>query len=275
MKKENKDYWYLINIYSYVDEYLSDKAAQEDRITEVIVNFCTVIEKIIKIQLYNKNPILIYENSQIKDNNALIAIIKKNIEIDMKTIIFEEALTRYQLLFNRFSEDEIIVIRDIYKHRKNLVHWINPDNNIILERENILKKMGTVWSKVSKEMASVFGNSLIKSRKPKKVYSETELEKILEEEVKKKIDKWNNNTITWTIRFYTNSHIRKLWYSLGEEKCPRCGNYSFSLDNWNDYDIINRTASKLWNYWVSNLYKCSECNLELTQKEYEISKRIS
>ncbi|KKR60954.1 MAG: hypothetical protein UU01_C0031G0014, partial [Parcubacteria group bacterium GW2011_GWA2_40_37] len=61
-------------------------------------------------------------------------------------------------------------------------------------------------------------------------------------------------------------------FSIGNESCPRCGAYSFSLDEINSGVI---SLSSIYNAGTfSDLYKCKSCNLELTKKEYEIAKKL-
>lgn len=274
MIREEKNHQYLINLYSSVDEALFGTAISEEKIWELIINFCTIIEKVIKIQLHELNPVLIYEYTEIKDPNSLIKIVNKQELDSFKTIKMWDALQRYQSLFNIFTEVEVPAILSIYEHRKNLIHGINSEENIILEKENIIKKMGTIWGKIAKQMESVFWKELIKSKKPKKIYSEAELEKILKKEVEKKIQKrWYDSDI-----FLTTNLTEPYNFDFNnKEKCPRCGNYTFYLDNWSNYINTFRDFTKIGNlspYWISNLYKCSTCKLELTEKEYEISKKL-
>ena len=64
-----KNYKYLLRIYSLVDEYLAGTSTDPENLPEIIISFCVVTEKIFKIQLYRRNPILVYENVKIKDNS--------------------------------------------------------------------------------------------------------------------------------------------------------------------------------------------------------------
>ena len=52
---EKKNYQYLLNLYSLVDDYLARSSYKEEDLPEVVVAFCTVTEKIFKIKLYKKN----------------------------------------------------------------------------------------------------------------------------------------------------------------------------------------------------------------------------
>lgn len=284
-EKNNKNFKYLLGLYSLVDDYLANVPTKQENLPDVVVSFCIATEKIFKIKLHKKNPVLVYENCKTKEDDALIAIIKER-ELDIETIRIRETVSRYNLMFNFFSEDEIQVLFDIYNIRNHFVHGYKSDDNILLEKENIVKKMGTVWEKISIEAVSIFGKDLIKSNKPKKKYSEEELEKVLIEEVRKKIqstDEYNVFSVISPRGFnYQNpisserlSVIAPTAYGfmgVGDQ-CPRCGSYDFSLDS---QDFNSVSLNSLYNYGktFSDLYKCKKCNLELTKKEYEIAKKL-
>ena len=284
MNPSEKNYKYLLGLYSLVDEYLADVPTKQENLPDVVVSFCIVTEKIFKIKLHKKNPVLVYENCKIKEDDALIAVIKEK-ELNIETIRIRETLNRYNLMFNFFSDDEIQVLIDIYNTRNHFVHGYKPDDEILSEKENIVKKMGTVWEKISIEAVSIFGNDLIKSNKPKKKYSEEELEKVLIEEVKTKIKSnqraYGLNSFNVAASDYIipvsdfNQHYSPTM-AFTTEKCPRCGSYGFSLDDANS-DIFLPTTLRINVYSTrafSDLYKCKFCNLELTRKEYEIAKKL-
>lgn len=187
MKKIEGNYEYLLRLYSQVDDYLADIPSKQENLPEIIVAFCITIEKLFKIRLHGENPVLVYDNTKIKENDALVAIIKEK-ELSIETIRIAETINRYKLMFeNDFSDDEMQVLIDIYNTRNHFIHGYKPDGDLLLDKENIVKKMGTVWEKISIQAVSIFGKDLIKANKPKKKYSEEELEKVLIEEVKKKI----------------------------------------------------------------------------------------
>ncbi len=115
----------------------------------------------------------------------------------------------------------------------------------------------------------IFGKSLIKANKPKNKYSEEELENVLIEEVKKKIE---NNKIGYDGVFHPiNTEDYSISPFIGGEKCPRCGTYEFSTESLLNSDTFSGLATR---YRLSDLYKCKKCHLELTMKEYEIAKKI-
>lgn len=276
-KKEN--YNYLLKLYSFVDEYLSNNPIRQENLPEIVVSFCIVTEKIFKIRLHKKNPILVYDNSKIKENDALIAIIKKK-ELNIETIKIREVLSRYKLMFNNdFSDDEIQVLIDIYNIRNHFVHGYRSDDVILHDEENIVKKMGTVWEKISIQAQSLFGGKLIKLSKPKNKYSSVELEGVLIEEVRKKIKscekEYNKHPFA---RFDASSTSHSSYAGLtelNEEKCPRCGSCGFSkydneINSFGFAHSINLYPIKK----LYDLYYCKKCNLELTEKEYEIAKKL-
>ncbi|MCR4334761.1 MAG: rod shape-determining protein [Patescibacteria group bacterium] len=276
-EKNDKNYKYLLRLYSVVGEYLFDVPTKQEDLPEIVVSFCIVTEKILKIKLHDENPVLVYENTKIKENDSLVAIIKGK-ELNIETIRIRETLDRYKLMFkNDFSDDEMQVLIDIYKVRNHFVHGYKSDAGILSDRENIVKKIGTVWEKISTQAISIFGKDLIKANKPKKKYSEEELEKVLIEEVKTKITPIKNTLETMVfgglaIPMYTRSSA--YGYSITGEECPRCGAYDFSLDG-SDSDIFPQAASLYGSSRTfSDLYKCKKCNLELTKKEYEIAKKL-
>lgn len=271
MTDVKQNYQYLFRLYSAVDEYLAHIPAKQKNLPEIIVSFCVVTEKIFKIKLHKENPILVYENIKIKENDALVAVIKEK-ELDIETIKIREVVSRYKLMFDdEFSDDEMQILIDIYNIRNHFIHGYKSDDEILLDRENIVKKMGTVWEKISAQAISVFGKDLIKAKKPKKKYSEEELEKVLIEEVKKKIENFENDHV------YSVSN-ENFFYSpspfINNEVCPRCGSYGFSTDNSINSDVYLSTVSFISRNDISDLYKCKRCYLELTRKEYEIAKKI-
>lgn len=276
VKKDNVNYKYLLRLYSLVDEYLAGTKEKHDNLPEVIVSFCVVVEKILKIKLYKENPVLVFDNSKIRADDALVAIIRKK-EEDIETIKIREVLGRYKLLFqNYFSEDELQVLIDIYNARCNLVHGYKSDEDILSDAENIIKKMGTVWEKISKLVFASFSKNAIKASRSKKLiqkYSEEELEKVLIEEVRKKIESNKYSSVLYS--FINPIGINENIYSsmsFGGEVCPRCGSFGFSAENSpTNYDTI--IGWGLTNN-PTDLYRCQKCNLELTRKEYEIAKKI-
>lgn len=277
MKKDNINYKYLLRLYYLVDEYLADSKENYDNLPEVIVAFCVVVEKVLKIKLYKKNPVLVFDGSKFRDDDALMAIVNKK-ESDIETIRVREVIGRYKLLFNdEFSDDELQVLIDIYNIRNHFIHGYKSDELILLDRENIIKKMGTVWERVSNLVFTLFSKEVIKAsrpKKPKQKYSEEELEEVLIEEVKKKIQSTKNEYGV----FGFGDHVYQTpdynsFLSFSGEKCPRCNSYGFSL-NKPDFDMLSVTTIYSQQGFFSDLYRCKKCNLELTRKEYEVAKKL-
>ena len=268
MKKQN--YQYILRLYSFVDEYLADIPTNQENLPDVIVSFCTVTEKLFKIKLHKENPVLVYENTKIKEDDALIAVVKGK-KLSIETIRIRETIGRYKLMFDgEFSDDELQVLTDIYNLRNHFIHDYMSDEDILSDSENIIKKMGTVWEKISAQAVSVFSKALIKANKPRKKYSEEELEKVLIEEVKKKIE---SNESEYSFPRFTTDEIHSSSFN-SNEKCPRCGSYEFSTDGILNSNIFSPTVVFPSIRNVSDLYKCKICHLELTIKEYEIAKKL-
>lgn len=282
MARKKENYQYLLRLYSLVDEYLSDVSGESD-LPEIVIAFCIVIEKIFKIKLYKENPVLVYENAKIKDSNALISVIKGK-ELNIDTIKIRESIARYKLMFDgEFSDDEMQVLIDIYNIRNHFVHGFKSDEDILTDRENIVKKMGTVWEKISVMAVATFGKRIIKANEPKKKYSKEELENVLTEEVRKKIESYENKNSDFlhagTFAFAHSNDYSCRPIDFSGEICPRCGACGFSKsDNGvNSLEFIRVNTNPLSAYPLSpssNLYVCKKCNLELTEKEYEIAKKL-
>lgn len=276
MKKNEQNYEYLLRLYSSVDEYLSDVSTKQENFPEVVVSFCIVTEKILKIKLHDENPVLVYENIKFKENDALTAVVKKK-EPSMDTIKIRDVIDRYKLMFDgEFTDNEVKVLDDIYKIRNHFMHGYKSDDDVLSDKENTVKKMGTVWEKISNQAISIFGKDTIKENKPRKKYSEEELEKVLTEEVKTKIEsiKDTYGKIAYTTDVVCSTPIYGNAFILGYagEKCPRCRSYEFSLDESNS-DMFLLTSAYGTNR-TFGLYKCRKCGLELTEKEYEIAKKL-
>ena len=270
------DHKYTLGLYTKVDEYLANNHNDRDNIADIIVSFCTVIEKTLKIKLYNKNPVLIFDVSKLKTNGSLTAVIN-NKDVDIETVRIFDVIERFKILYpNIFSNEEFQALSDIYRVRNDLMHGYKDDNKILSDVENLIKKMGTIWEKFSEQAIALFGKDNIKKSIPKKKYTESELENVLIEEVTKKIQS-QENVFGISTYFYNPLTTGSAYYSsiLSEgEKCPRCGGYDFSLDNsQNNADSFMAMRSLVVGSY-SNLYKCRKCNLELTEKEFEIAKKL-
>lgn len=290
MKK--KDYTYLLHLYSRTDGYL---AGEKDGqlLPDIVVSFCIFVERVFKIKLHEKNPILIFDTSKIKETDTLLSIICEK-EKNIDTIKIYEVIYRFKVVYKDiFSEDEFQALKDVYSVRNGFVHGYRGDTEFLEDEEDIVKKMGTIWEKISVIATELFGKENIIASHPKKKYSEEELEEVLIEEVKKMLETRKVNDVYGRGRYYLadmslpNSVVDASLlnsygsaynlpypdgsvYGIGEE-CPRCGARGFSKETGNFvrgvYDTMMLDNS-------SDLYKCKKCHLELTEKQYEIAKKL-
>ncbi len=277
MARKKANYKYLSFLYSRVSDFLSNEDIAQEDLPDAIVSFCIVVEKVLKVKLHKRNPVLIFETSSVKDDDALSAVALKK-EKNIETVKIENIIKRFGIVFRRiFTPDELQALRDIYEVRNCFVHGYKADDEIIFDEENVVKKMGTIWEKISKIAVSLFGRENVKDGKPKKKYTQEELEKVLEEEVRKMItpprDRFGFGALLTTqpgVSWFEHPY-------MAGDKCPRCGSPSFSLgDTGNSLTgSPYGTITKLGFLTDSSLYKCKKCNLELTEKQYEIAKRIS
>lgn len=278
MKKQGHPY--LINLYTKVNEYLADYSNNDDNLADIIVSFCIVVEKTLKIKLHEKNPVLVFDVLKLKDNDSLTSVVTKK-ENSIDTIRIVDVIERFKILYqNVFSEEELQALLDIYFVRNNLIHGYKTDDIVIADSENLIKKMGTIWEKFTEQATVIFGKENIKVNNPKRKYSEEELESVLIEEVKKKIESQENYNYFGILNRFAGETLSvenefspsAMLFDL--EKCPRCGSNSLSLDNGRNY--INGTvfARNPLLKPYTNLYKCKICSLELTKKEYDIAKKI-
>lgn len=285
MRKSNIDnYQYLLKLYNLVSEYLSANKKHDENLSEIIISFCTVTEKVFKIILYKKNPVLVFDHTKLKVDDELVSIVN-NKERNVETIRSADTVNRYRLIFkDKFSDEEVLALRDVYNIRNDLIHGYKPDNKILLDEENIIKKMGTIWEKISEEVISLFGADKIKASKPRRKYTEEELESILLEEVRKKITKSDSSynvggsfrdnpfNYTDTSMIYLNDEVEVglSGTEYSNNRCPRCGAYGFSSGE----SMFSTAAVFSFGRKNPDLYKCKKCNLELTKKEYEMARKI-
>lgn len=276
--KSNNNHKYLLNLYSRVNEFLGEESINNDDVPEVIVSFCTAVEKILKIKLYNINPVLPYDTSGsiVKQDDLLPAIVLKKENNSLQTLKIESIIKRVEIIFeDEFTSGELQILNDIYKLRSCFIHGCKSDNEVEYEVDEIVRKMGTFWPKISKIAEALFGADKIKSASPKKMYSEKELEKVLEDDVKKMIHSSKMEQPLYGHNLDGDMFTPELTYG---DKCPRCGSGLFSMISENRswatmYDSIGTfTASP---EFATGLYKCKKCNLELTEKQYEIAKKIT
>lgn len=276
-------YSFLLRNYSRVNQYLSKKSPNEDEFTDMVISFCVVVEKVFKIKLHRKNPFLVFDPSRFKDRDAFIRIALKK-ENSIETSKFNEIVIRFKEVFNEvLNEDEEQILLDIYKVRNKLIHSYKPDNKLSIDRNDLLKKMGTVWEKISDITARLFTKEQIEKRTPKKKYTEKELENVLEKEVREMIKpkrrgirahtstkKYKSSVFLDDESVFSNSvfDIRSSPYGIHKKKCPRCGEMTFSKED--DFtDVILPSYSE-----SPNLYKCGNCDLELTERQYRIAKKL-
>ncbi len=277
MIKDKPNYKYLLSLYNKVDEFLSNKDIIQKELPDSIVSFSTVVEKILKIKLHTQNPILIFDKCHLDDNGISIIAMEKEEDIDTSNI--QTILDRFQIVFKEiFTPDEIQTLKDIYKIRSSFVHGYKSDDKMNLIAEDIVKKMGKIWGKISDIAISLFGKDSIQEREPKKKYTDDELKQVLREEVKKMIQP----SIHFNARSIFEPEYHQDYYKgysvedfMIGEKCPRCGAREFSLGrNENGPLSAYGVSSSFHIGGEPTLYKCRKCNLELTEKQYEIAKEI-
>ncbi len=287
-------------LYSRVDEFLAGEVDTND-IPDIIVSFCIVVERLLKIKLYERNPLLVFEDKVI--TNSSIAIIALGRKTEHHTAQIKIILGRYGIIFEKvFTEDEFQAIGDIFDLRNDFIHGYADDSSVNYDPDSIVIKIGTVWTKVSEIAVSIFGKKFIKMSNRKKKYTEKQLEKVLEEEVRKMIQSLpslarRNEQIAvlmnsspnleideklFAAPYHVDLHSADVFRGLtgGDEVCPRCHSRSFVLTkdetNWSFYNSLYAAVPQvLINENLSNLYKCRQCHLELTPKYYAIAKRIS
>ncbi len=278
MGEKKLNHKYLIGIYSRVDEFLSNNTVVHEELPDSIVSFCIVVEKILKIKLYVKNPFLVFDAHLAKDDNSISAIALRK-EGTIETLRIKNILNRFKIIFkDTFTPNEIQAIEDIYKVRNCFMHGYKPDDQIDFGAEDVVNKMGTIWEKISNMAILLFGEAVIKNRKPKKKYTEEQLERVLKEEVEKIIAPLGDRGDSISCMNIQSVYSPTASFLRGDE-CPRCAAYTFSLGGYkNDLlsangqiDFLSAGISRDTN---PNLYKCRNCNLELTEKQYEIAKKF-
>lgn len=295
MKTKEKRYQnFVSSLHSKVDSFLSDEHQDLDEVEEIIVLFCIFTEKTVKTKLYQKNPILCFDlQGPILKDVSLLASITLGKKIDTTTCRkcnFSTILERFEKVFPRiFTNKEITVLKSISKERNEIVHDYFSKNKDLLNAENLVKKMSEVWPKVSGQGRVVFGKDVIKMGKtPKKLYSQEELDAILESEVEVKLNQGFlplSNTLrevsfashddSFVSVSGSDEHLKQNYMSVSyalNEECPRCGRNSFSqkfiTSAWSSADFTKRK------YGDSDFYECGFCGLELTKTEYEIAKKL-
>lgn len=288
MARKTKEYKYLLHLYSRVNKYLSDNKPKTEELEEVIVSFCTVVERVLKMKLHSKNPILIFDVSKLKDDDAISALAMKT-DTSVETIKIQSTLNRFKILFKKtFSDEELISIKDIYNVRNNLVHSYLSEERVTLDKDDFIKKMSFIWPKISKLTKSLLGKERILSSTPKKSYTEAEFKKAIIDELMKKIGqpvKSNYSELLYTSDNIANGYSSHNSY---DKKCPRCQLFEFGVSNKkfgaSGYGIggnisvieavlfnsVTSLGGDLGRYSHPQIYRCKKCNLELTQSEYEL-----
>ena len=262
-------YPYLLLLYHRVDGFLDNRDIDKKLVPDIVVSFCVVLEKIIKIKLHTENPFLVFDSSKFKEDDSLVMVAKKE-EKNIETIRIVDAINRLRLVFRDiFTDDELQALEDLYNLRNQFVHSYKLDSDIDFNIENIVKKMGTIWEKISEHAVIILGKKNIKGSKPKRKYTEEELEEVLVEEVRKKISPSNNSIFT-----FPDISRPPISSWQGGERCPRCKGYGFSEGPF-DFDSLRFTGYLSADQLGSGLFKCKECNLELTTKEYRIAQGLN
>lgn len=270
---------FIIGLFTQVDSYLSGDSPDVKLLPSSLINFCIVTEKVLKMHLYKKNKTLAYDISKFKDTDQLVAVALGKAKDCLVTIQYEEVIQRFKMIHKRiFSDEEVEILRDLYRLRNCFVHSHKSDSDIDFVSEDIVKRMGTLWPKISKLAIKVLGKVNIKSTSPKKTYSEEELRAVLIEEVRKKINQPTQSS-TEAVTFGDLLNRQPVFTATGL-MCPRCGSEKFGQETdsfvaWNRDNIMWSSEGSQKTFMslrspISDIYKCQKCNLELTEKEYEL-----
>jgi hypothetical protein len=285
MSKKAKEYDYLLHLYARVNKYLNDDRQKIGELQEVIVSFCIVVERILKMKLHTKNPLLVFDVSRFKNDDGLLSTLALGTEDSVETINIYSALARFEILFKKqLSKDEVESIKNIYNIRNKFVHSYCSEDEMIADKEGVVTQMSFIWPKISKITQSILGKERILSIKPKKTYTEEEFKKAMLEEVMKKIRQPVKN-IYGNIAEITLDESTG-YFNTSSKQCPRCGNLSFNAsDSYGSSgfgiggnvsffepaiysSVIGRGVGGFELH--AQLYKCSKCNLELTQNDYDL-----
>lgn len=293
MSKRHLKHKYLLQKAKFVNSSLAKSSIGDEDFFDVIVSFCTVVEKLLKIKLYSKNPVLAYlsdNGKQFNDPDSVIAISLKR-DVDINSAKMVDTLKIYKKVFPKsIRDEEIELIISIYKLRNHLMHSQKEDKHFIFEESDVIKKMTIVWeNRIQKIAVAFFGKNNIKQTKNSKKYSEQELQEILKEEVRKLISNHRQNG-SLLISNYVHSVTDRVdpgaltsvvkdvsadvlnGYAISKtlfrgEFCPRCKNSSFKHE-------MNQPLTIFELNYTPELWKCSICGLELTEKQYEIAKKL-
>ena len=272
MVKNGDGQSYLLKEFRFVNENLAKEEIDNDELPDIVVGFCTVLEKMFKIRLHKKNPALVFSPKKLSDSDSIVAVSLKK-ETDIHTASITDILYVYGKVFPRgIKDDEIETVKSILQVRNQFLHSYKKDADLDFDHTDVIKKMSTVWEKRIQPLAIIFfGKSKVRSAKPVRKYTEEELHMILVEEVRKKLQKNTygqpvtiSSTLTPTNSITTAfNSIQSNAYSLHStttEECPRCNTFNFA----------KRQIPSTGQY----LYSCTFCNLELTEREFEIAKQV-
>jgi hypothetical protein len=202
-------------------------------------------------------------------------------------------LPRYIKIFPKSKlskQEESIEI--LITNRNKLEHDIDIKN--MQSKEEILGVLGGVFPIFLIEAEKVLGVLPSAKIKKEKTYSEKDIQNIYDSIVLSKIKNYKRNsfgisvTSDEVISFNPRASVladnsmaygarassvfgsQGISLGLGNERCPRCSNFSFSKKSQLNSVIF---VSSL-NRGDPDLYVCSNCNLELTDLEYDAVQRL-
>ena len=149
MSDSNK-HFYLLKLYGDINQEIESGDFDLERLPSIVVNFCIVIEKILKIKLYNKSPFFVYDHSRFKDDDQ-ISMVALGEKLNIETIRIESVLKRFSIVFSdTFSTEEIQALNDLYRLRNHFIHSHMDDTYIEYEEDDVIKKMGPEYIRARK-----------------------------------------------------------------------------------------------------------------------------
>lgn len=283
MKKADiQKHKYLRAICGEVNSFLANPKTDEEKLPHIIVSFCVATEKILKIKLHEKNPVLIFRLEDLKRDNFLLEVVLAK-EGNLQTEKITTIINRFRAIFPKLlSEEEAAALRHIYNLRNCFVHSHTHDQSVKINSEDIVKKMGAVWERIRAIGVGIFHQGWFDGRGPVKKYSEEELENALESEVAQLISPTFDTRIRGILDNSLLGASSGSLYPRFGRTCPRCGSRGFSQDREsgflsslaNDSPVSVSYYDGHMNSVSSNLFRCGVCHLELTERQYEIAKKI-
>lgn len=278
----------LIQKIKRISEIIDSDSPSEENIYEAIIDFILVFEHVVKKILYAKNKLLIY-NFGLDINK--VNVILKNQKNTLFTIQLSEALPRYIKIFPKSKlskQEESIEI--LITNRNKLEHDIDIKN--MQSKEEIMGVLSAVFPIFLAEAEKVLGTLPSTKIKKEKTYSEKDIQNIYDSIVLSKIKNYKKNSFGISVTsdevMSFNPRIGALAdeniysarvssvlsqgmnYGLGNERCPRCSNFSFSKKSQFNSMILSSALNRS----APDLYICSNCNLELTDLEYDAVQRL-